>query len=159
MPFVTVGRENSGAIQIHYEDHGSGAPVVLIHGYPLCGDSWEKQAAALLAADRRVIAYDRRGFGGSSQPSVGYDYDTFAADLDVLLSELDLHEVVLVGFGMGTGEVARYLAAYGSGRVSLRGDVRPCRRSCSRRLTTSTASTAVSSRRSWPISSRTGLPP
>ena len=118
MPFVTVGRENSGAIQIHYEDHGSGAPVVLIHGYPLCGDSWEKQAAALLAADRRVIAYDRRGFGGSSQPSVGYDYDTFAADLDVLLSELDLHEVVLVGFGMGTGEVARYLAAYGSGRVS-----------------------------------------
>jgi len=118
MPFVTVGRENSGPIQIHYEDHGSGAPVVLIHGYPLSGDSWEKQAAALLAAGRRVIAYDRRGFGTSSQPSVGYDYDTFAADLNVLLNELDLRDVMLAGFGMGTGEVARYLAAYGSRRVS-----------------------------------------
>jgi len=118
MPFVTVGRENSGTIQIHYEDQGSGAPVVLIHGYPLNGQSWEKQAIALLAAGRRVIAYDRRGFGASSQPSVGYDYDTFAGDLNVLLNELDLHDVVLAGFGMGTGEVARYLAAYGSRRVS-----------------------------------------
>lgn len=118
MPFVTVGRENSGAIQIHYEDHGSGAPVVLIHGYPLSGDSWEKQAAAMLAAGRRVIAYDRRGFGASSQPSVGYDYDTFAADLNVLLNELDLRDVMLAGFGMGTGEVTRYLSAHGSSRVS-----------------------------------------
>ena len=118
MPFITVGRENSGAIRIHYEDHGSGSPVVLIHGYPLSGRSWEKQAAALLAAGHRVIAYDRRGFGASSQPSVGYDYDTFAADLNVLLNELDLRDVVLAGFGMGTGEVARYLAAYGSRRVS-----------------------------------------
>jgi non-heme chloroperoxidase len=118
MPFITVGRENSGAIRIYYEDHGSGSPVVLIHGYPLSGRSWEKQAAALLAAGHRVIAYDRRGFGASSQPSVGYDYDTFAADLNVLLNELDLRDVVLAGFGMGTGEVARYLAAYGSRRVS-----------------------------------------
>src|ERR1700685_147678 len=125
MPFITVGRENSGAIRIHYEDHGSGSPVVLIHGYPLSGRSWEKQAAALLAAGRRVVAYDRRGFGASSQPSVGYDYDTFAGDLNVLLNELDLHDVVLAGFGMGTGEVARYLAAYGSRRVSCAAMIAP----------------------------------
>jgi non-heme chloroperoxidase len=125
MPFVTVGRENSGAIRIHYEDHGSGVPVVLIHGYPLGGTWWEKQASALLAAGRRVIAYDRRGFGASSQPSVGYNYDTFAADLNVLLNELDLHDVVLAGFGMGTGEVARYLAAYGSRRVSCAAMIAP----------------------------------
>src|SRR6202451_1909116 len=118
MPFITVGRENSGAIRIHYEDHGSGSPVVLIHAYPLSGQSWEKQAAALLAAGHRVIAYDRRGFGASSQPSGGYDYDTFAAGLHVLVNELALRDVVLAGFGMGTGEVARYLAAYGSRRVS-----------------------------------------
>lgn len=118
MPFVTVGRENSGAIQLHYEDHGSGTPVVLIHGYPLSGDSWEKQTAALLAAGHRVIAYDRRGFGTSSQPSVGYDYDTLTADLNILLNELDLRDVTLVGFGMGTGEVTRYLATYGSRRIS-----------------------------------------
>jgi non-heme chloroperoxidase len=125
MPFVTVGRENSGAIRIHYEDHGSGVPVVLIHGYPLGGTWWEKQASALLAAGRRVIAYDRRGFGASSQPSVGYNYDTFAADLNVLLNELDLHDVVLAGFGMGTGEVARYLAAYGSRRVTCAAMIAP----------------------------------
>jgi non-heme chloroperoxidase len=118
MPFVTVGRENSGDIRIYYEDHGSGAPVVLIHGYSLSGRSWEKQETALLAAGRRVITYDRRGFGASSRPSVGYDYDTFAADLNVLLNELDLREVVLAGFAMGAGEVARYLAVYGSARVS-----------------------------------------
>jgi non-heme chloroperoxidase len=118
MPFVTVGQENSGAIRIYYEDHGSGAAVVLVHGYPLNGRSFEKQEAALLTAGYRVITYDRRGFGASSQPSVGYDFDTFAADLHVLLSRLDVRESTLVGFAMGTGEVARYLAAYGSERVT-----------------------------------------
>ena len=118
MPYVTVGRENSAPIEIFYEDHGSGPPVVLIHGYPLDGRSWEKQEAALLAAGHRVITYDRRGFGRSSQPSTGYDYDTFATDLDVLLSTLDLRDIGLVGFSMGTGEVTRYLGRYGSERVS-----------------------------------------
>ncbi|GAA3580446.1 alpha/beta hydrolase [Kribbella ginsengisoli] len=118
MPYITVGKENSGDIDLYYEDHGVGAPVVLIHGYPLDGRSWEKQEAALLDAGFRVIAYDRRGFGRSSQPSVGYDYDTFAADLDVLLSRLDLQDVTLAGFSMGTGEVTRYLGTYGSGRVN-----------------------------------------
>jgi non-heme chloroperoxidase len=117
MPFITVGQENSGAIQIYYEDHGSGAPVVLVHGYLLDGHSWEKQEAALLNAGCRVITYDRRGFGSSSRPSVGFNYDTLSADLHVLLSELGLHDVTLVGFSMGTGEVTRYLAAHGSGRV------------------------------------------
>jgi non-heme chloroperoxidase len=117
MPFVTVGRENSAAIRIYYEDHGSGPPVVLVHGYALNGDSWEKQEAALLAAGHRVITYDRRGFGASSRPSTGYDFDTLAADLHVLLSRLNLREVVLAGFAMGTGEVTRYLAVHGSARV------------------------------------------
>jgi non-heme chloroperoxidase len=118
MPFVTVGRENSAAVRIHYEDHGSGSPVVLVPGYALSGCSWEKQEAALLAAGHRVITYDRRGFGASSRPSVGYDFDTLAADLHALLSRLDLRGVVLAGFAMGTGEVARYLAAHGAPRVS-----------------------------------------
>ena len=118
MPFVTVGRENSAAIRIYYEDHGSGPPVVLVHGYAQNGHSWEKQEAALLAAGHRVITYDRRGYGASSRPSTGYDFDTLAADLHVLLSRLDLHGVVLAGFAMGTGEVARYLAMHGPGRVT-----------------------------------------
>jgi non-heme chloroperoxidase len=118
MPFVTVGRENSAAIRIYYEDHGSGSAVVLVHGYALNGGSWEKQEAALLAAGYRVITYDRRGCGASSRPSTGYDFDTLAGDLDVLLGRLDLREVVLAGFGAGTGEVARYLAAHGPGRVT-----------------------------------------
>ncbi len=118
MPFVTVGRENSAAIRIYYEDHGSGPPVVLVHGYALNGHSWEKQEAALLAAGYRVITYDRRGCGASSRPSTGYDFDTLAGDLHVLLSRLDLRGVVLAGFAMGTGEVARYLAVHGPGRVS-----------------------------------------
>ena len=118
MPFVTVGRENSAAIRIYYEDHGSGPPVVLVHGYALNGHSWEKQEAALLAAGHRVITYDRRGCGASSRPSIGYDFDTLAADLHVLLSRLDLREVVLAGFAMGTGEVARYLAVHGPRRVT-----------------------------------------
>jgi non-heme chloroperoxidase len=118
MPLITVGAENSAAIEIHYEDHGSGQPVVLIHGYPLSGASWEKQERVLLQAGYRVITYDRRGFGKSSQPTVGYDYDTFAADLNAVLEHVDLHDVVLVGFSMGTGEVARYLGTYGSARVA-----------------------------------------
>jgi non-heme chloroperoxidase len=117
MPFVTVGRENSAAIRIYYEDHGSGSPVVMVHGYAQNGRSWEKQEAALLAAGYRVITYDRRGSGASSRPSIGYDFDTLAGDLDVLLSRLDLRGVVLAGFAMGTGEVARYLAAHGPGPV------------------------------------------
>jgi non-heme chloroperoxidase len=118
MGSIQVGQENSTEIRIHYEDVGDGKPVVLIHGFPLSGRSWEKQAAALLEAGYRVITYDRRGFGDSSQPSVGYDYDTFAADLDRLMSELDLRDTILVGFSMGTGEVTRYVGTYGSERVS-----------------------------------------
>ena len=118
MATVTVGQENSTPIDIYYEDVGSGDPVVLIHGWPLNGASWEKQIAALLAAGKRVITYDRRGFGQSSKPSTGYDYDTFAADLDVLLTKLDVGGATLVGFSMGTGEVVRYLGKYGSARVS-----------------------------------------
>ncbi len=117
MPHVTVGAENGTDIQIYYEDHGSGPPVVLIHGYPLNGHSWERQERVLLQAGYRVIAYDRRGFGQSSQPTIGYDYDTFAADLNTLLEHLDLTDVVLCGFSMGTGEVTRYLGSYGSARV------------------------------------------
>ncbi len=100
MPFVIVGRENSAAIRIYYEDHGSGPPVVLVHGYALNGHSWEKQETALLAAGHRVITYDRRGFGASSRPSIGYDFDTLAADLHVLLSRLNLRGVVLAGFAI-----------------------------------------------------------
>ncbi len=118
MPRITVGTQNTAPIEIHYEDHGSGQPVVLIHGYPLDGNSWERQERVLLAAGYRVITYDRRGFGHSSQPTVGYDYDTFAADLNALLEQLDLHDIVLGGFSMGTGEVVRYLSRYGSARVS-----------------------------------------
>jgi len=114
---ITVGSENSKSIDLYYEDVGSGDPVVLIHGWPLSGASWEKQTAALLAAGRRVITYDRRGFGSSSKPSTGYDYDTFAADLNALLTTLDLQKVDLVGFSMGTGEVTRYIGKYGSARV------------------------------------------
>ncbi|KUL63311.1 alpha/beta fold hydrolase [Streptomyces sp. NRRL S-1521] len=118
MAFITVGQENSTSIDLYYEDHGTGQPVVLIHGYPLDGQSWEKQAAALLKAGYRVITYDRRGFGRSSRPTTGYDYDTFAADLNTVLETLDLHDAVLVGFSMGTGEVGRYLGTYGSARIA-----------------------------------------
>jgi pimeloyl-ACP methyl ester carboxylesterase len=118
MPYVGVGTENSGAIELHYEDHGAGPPVVLIHGYPLSGRAWDRQVPALLAAGYRVITYDRRGFGDSSQPATGYDYDTFAADLHAPLEALDLRGAVLVGHSMGTGEVTRYLGSYGSARVA-----------------------------------------
>jgi non-heme chloroperoxidase len=117
MAYVTVGEENATKIDLYYEDHGSGPPIVLIHGYPLNGRSWERQERALLAAGYRVINYDRRGFGLSSQPTIGYDYDTFAADLNALLDHLALQDVVLVGFSMGSGEVTRYLGHYGSARV------------------------------------------
>ena len=118
MPYVNVGTENSGAIELYYEDHGSGPPVVLIHGYPLSGRAWDKQVPVLLDMGCRVITYDRRGFGKSSQPTTGYDYDTFAADLNALMEKLDLREAVIVGHSMGTGEVTRYLGTYGSGRVA-----------------------------------------
>src|SRR6202790_3323560 len=118
MPYVTVGKENSSIIELYYEDHGSGIPVVLIHGYPLSGASWEKQVPALLNAGYRVITYDRRGFGRSSQPSSGYNYDTFAQDLHQLVTMLELRDFALVGFSMGGGEVVRYLGKYGSEGVA-----------------------------------------
>jgi non-heme chloroperoxidase len=119
MPTIKVGTENGSDIELHYNDHGTGKPIVLIHGYPLDGNSWERQERALLAHEYRCITYDRRGFGQSSQPTVGYDYDTFAADLKALLDHLPLdQEVVLAGFSMGTGELTRYLGKYGSAGVS-----------------------------------------
>ena len=118
MPYIPVGKENSGNIDLYYEDHGSGKPVVLIHGYPLSGASWEKQVPVLLEAGHRVITYDRRGFGKSSQPTTGYNYDTFAEDLHKLVTQLGLRDFALVGFSMGGSEVARYLGKYGSKGVS-----------------------------------------
>jgi non-heme chloroperoxidase len=118
MSRISVDEENFSNIELYCEDHGTGKPVVLIHGWPLSGASWEKQVAALLDAGHRVITYDRRGFGRSSKPSTGYNYDTFAEDLHQLVTKLDLHDFALVGFSMGGGEVARYLGTYGSDRVS-----------------------------------------
>ena len=118
MPYVNVGKENSGSIELYYEDHGSGHPVVLIHGYPLSGRAWDKQVPLLLEHGHRVITYDRRGFGKSSQPTTGYDYDTFASDLRTLLETLHLERVTLVGHSMGTGEVTRYLGRFGSARIA-----------------------------------------
>jgi non-heme chloroperoxidase len=118
MATVIVGQENNTDIEIYYEDHGAGQPVVLIHGYPLSGRAWDKQVPVLLEAGYRVITYDRRGFGKSSQPTSGYEYDTFAADLSTLLDHLDLYDAVLVGHSMGTGEVTRYLGTRGSARVA-----------------------------------------
>jgi len=117
MPLVMVGRENSMPVELYYEDHGSGSPVVLIHGFPLSGRAWERQERALIAAGHRVITYDRRGFGKSSQPTTGYDYDTFAADLDNLVSALDLHGFDIAGHSMGGGEIARYLGTFGTERA------------------------------------------
>jgi non-heme chloroperoxidase len=118
MAVIDVGRENSASIGLHYEDHGSGPPVVLIHGYPLNSRAWDRQVRPLVDAGHRVITYDRRGFGQSSQPMSGYDYDTFAADLKALMDALDLQDATLVGHSMGTGEVTRYLGSHGSGRVA-----------------------------------------
>jgi non-heme chloroperoxidase len=117
MAYVTVGMENSDPIELYYEDHGSGSPVVLIHGFPLNGRAWERQERALIAQGRRVITYDRRGFGKSSRPSTGYDYDTFAGDLDLLVKTLDLRDFDIAGHSMGGGEIARYLGKFGSERV------------------------------------------
>ena len=118
MAFLQVATENEAPVELYYEDHGSGRPVVLIHGWPMSGRSWEPQMGALIEAGHRVITYDRRGFGRSSQPWSGYDYDTFATDLQALLTHLDLREATLVGFSMGGGEVARYLGRYGSERIA-----------------------------------------
>ncbi len=118
MSYIDAGKENSTSIHLYYEDHGSGQPVVLIHGYPLSSASWEKQVPVLLKAGYRVIAYDRRGFGKSSQPTAGYNYDTFADDLHKVITHLKLRNFVLVGFSMGGGEVARYIGRYGSKDVS-----------------------------------------
>jgi non-heme chloroperoxidase len=118
MSYVKVGKENSTDIELYYEDHGSGEPIILVHGYPLSGASWEKQVPVLLSSGYRVITYDRRGFGRSSQPTSGYNYDTFAEDLHKLVSHLKLHNFALVGFSMGGGEVARYIGKYGSKDVS-----------------------------------------
>lgn len=118
MAYITVGTENSTDIELFYTDQGEGQPVLLIHGFPLNGESWGKQQAALLDAGYRVIAYDRRGFGASTKAGSGYDYDTFAADLHALIDDLDLHDAVLVGFSMGTGEIARYLSRYGATRIA-----------------------------------------
>ncbi len=118
MPYITVGKVNSGNIDLYYEDHGSGNPIVLIHGYPLNGASWEKQLTPLLAAGHRVVTYDRRGFGKSSQPTSGYDFDTFTEDLHKIIVQLELKDFTLAGFSMGCGEVARYFGKYGSKGVS-----------------------------------------
>jgi non-heme chloroperoxidase len=117
MSTIAVGTENSTPIELYYEDHGSGPPVVLLSGWPLDSRSWEPQVHELLDAGHRVIAYDRRGFGRSSRPTAGYDFDTLAADLDTLMSKLDLHEATLIGFSLGTGEVARYVGRYGTERL------------------------------------------
>lgn len=117
MSYLTVGKENSGTVDLYYEDHGAGRPVVLIHGWPLSNKSWEKQVPVLLDAGYRVVTYDRRGFGNSAKPTFGYDYDTLAEDLHRLMTELDLADATLVGFSMGGGEVARYLGTHGSDRV------------------------------------------
>jgi non-heme chloroperoxidase len=118
MPYVTVGKENSADIELYYEDHGSGKPIILIHGYPLSGASWEKQVPVLLKAGYRVITYDRRGFGKSSQPTTGYNYNTFAEDLSKVIAHLQLKDFTIVGFSMGGGEVARYLGKFGTRGVS-----------------------------------------
>ena len=118
MGYITVDNENSTPIELYYEDQGAGQPIVLIHGYPLNGHSWERQTPDLLAAGYRVITYDRRGFGRSSKVGSGYDYDTFAADLNTVVEILDLRDVILVGFSMGTGELARYVSKYGHDRVA-----------------------------------------
>src|SRR3954464_12284860 len=117
MSVITVGQENTTPIELYYEDHGSGPAVVLLHGWPLDSRSWEPQVHALLAAGHRVITYDRRGFGRSSRPTEGYDFDTLAADLDKLLSALDVHDATLVGFSLGTGELARYIGVHGTARL------------------------------------------
>ena len=154
MPYVTVGKENSSNIELYYEDHGSGKPVVLIHGYPLSGASWEKQVPVLLNAGYRVITYDRRGFGKSGHPTTGYNYDTFAEYLRTLVTHLKLNDFSLVGFSMGGGEVARYLGKYGSKDVSKAVIISGVPRFCSRRATTRRvwiAASLLGSRKRWSL--------
>ena len=117
MGTITVGQENSSPIELYYEDHGDGPPVVLLAGWPLDSRSWEPQLASLLEAGHRVILYDRRGFGRSSRPAAGYGFDTLAEDLHTVLVELDLRDVTLVGFSLGTGELARYVGSHGTARL------------------------------------------
>ncbi|MER5698088.1 alpha/beta fold hydrolase [Streptomyces mirabilis] len=162
MPYVMVGRENNGDIRIHYEDHGAGPPVVLVHGYLADGRSWEKQEAALLTAGYRVISYDRRGSGDSGRPAGGYDYDTPAADLNILLEVLDVLDAVLVGCCSGTGELTRYLGTTGSGGSAARRCWRLCRRSCPGPTPTRRASpraTSTPSSASCPPTARRDPPP
>ena len=118
MARIEIGTENGAPLELYYEDHGVGKPVILIHGWPLSGRSWENQVPALVEAGHRVVVIDRRGFGASSQPWDGYDYDTFAADLHTLVEKLDLQDITLVGFSMGGGEVVRYISTYGTARIS-----------------------------------------
>lgn len=118
MQYINVGKENSGSVDLYYEDHGAGQTIVLIHGWPLSGASWEKQVLILQEAGYRVVTYDRRGFGNSSKPASGYEYETLTEDLRKIMVKLDLRDAVLVGFSMGGGEVARYFGKYGSDRVS-----------------------------------------
>jgi non-heme chloroperoxidase len=117
MATITVGQENSTSIELYYEDHGSGPAVVLLSGWPLDSRSWEPQVHALLQAGHRVIVYDRRGFGQSSRPTEGYNFETLADDLNTLLTEIDLREATLIGFSLGTGELARYIGRYGTERL------------------------------------------
>ena len=117
MGTIAVGEENSAPVELYYEDQGSGRPVVLLHGWPFDGRSWEPQLHPLLDAGFRVVNYDRRGFGRSSAPATGYDFDTLSGDLDTVLRTLDLHDASLVGFSLGTGELARYIGRFGTERL------------------------------------------
>lgn len=154
MPRLQVGTENGDPVELHYEDHGAGAPVVLIHGWPLSGRSWERQLPALIEAGHRVVTYDRRGFGDSSQPYGGYDYDTFAADLDALLQHLDLRDVTLVGFSMGGGEVVRYIGTYGTDRIAKAVLAAAVPRTSTSPTTTRTAASATRTSRGSRAASR-----
>jgi non-heme chloroperoxidase len=117
MGTIEVGVENSAPIELYYEDHGTGPAVVLLHGWPVDSRSWEPQLHPLLAAGYRVITYDRRGFGRSSRPTTGYDFNTLADDLEAVLTHLDLHDTTLIGFSLGTGELARYIGTRGTERL------------------------------------------
>ena len=117
MPYCTVANENGNDVNIYYEDFGTGEPVVLIHGWPLSHKMWEQQVAALIKGGYRVISYDRRGFGDSTQTWDGYDYDTLAEDLSKLLDHTGADGATLVGFSMGGGEVARYISKYGTSKL------------------------------------------
>lgn len=117
MHYIEVGKENAATIDLHYQDYGTGKPAILLHGWPLSEASWENQIPVLLANGYRVIAYGRRGFGESSKPATGYNYDTFADDLHHIITKLNLKDITLIGFSMGTGEVARYISTYGDERI------------------------------------------